>query len=75
MPTPASRWRDEIVTVKPDDPLRRTAPGEAIGQPVDEPVVEGEHEGRVDRMRRGDSRGVGRSALFLRILIGHGETI
>ena len=65
----------EVVTVEPDDPLRRTAPGETVGQTVDEPVVEGEHEGRVDRMRRGDSRGVGRIAPVLRLLIGHGETI
>ena len=52
--------RREVVAVEIEQPLRRTTPGEAVGETVHQPVVEGEHEGRVDRMRRLDRRGVRR---------------
>ena len=48
--------RREIVAIEPENPLRRATPGEAVGQAVDQPVVEGEHERRVDRVRRRDRR-------------------
>ena len=42
---------------------RRTTPGEMVGETVHEQVVDGEHEGRVDRVSLGDRdlvrRGIG----------------
>ena len=64
----------EIVPVEAEDALSRTAPGEAIGKAMHQPVVERQHERRVDGLRRGYSRFVGRSAPRL-FLVRHGETI
>jgi hypothetical protein len=50
----------EVVAVEIEQPLRRTTPGEAIGEAMNQAVVEGEHERRVDRVRRLDRRGVRR---------------
>lgn len=49
----------EIMAVEFEHPLRGTAPGEAIGKTVNQAIVKGEHQGRVDRVRsrdRGNSR-------------------
>lgn len=52
--------RREAVAVEIEQPLRRTTPGEAVGEAMHQAVVEGEHERRVDRVRRLDRRGVRR---------------
>src|SRR5262245_44626278 len=40
----------EVVTVEIEQPLRGTAPSETIGEAMDQAVVEGEHERRVNRV-------------------------
>jgi len=50
--------RREAVAVEIKQPLSRTTPGEAVGEAMHQAVVEGEHERRVDRVRRLDRCGV-----------------
>jgi len=50
--------RREAVAVEIEQPLSRTTPGEAVGEAMHQAVVEGEHERRVDRVRRLDRCGV-----------------
>jgi hypothetical protein len=64
----------EVVAVEIEQPLGWTTPGEAIGETMDLAVVEGEHERRVDRVRRLDRGGVGRPDVPC-LLSGHGGTV
>src|SRR5262245_14608107 len=64
----------EVVTVEIEQPLRGTAPSETIGEAMDQAVVEGEHERRVNRVRRLDCCGV-RCPDIPWSLSGHGWTI
>src|SRR4029078_1436896 len=50
--------RREAVAVEIEQPLSRTPRGEAVGKAMHQAVVEGEHERRVDRVRRLDRCGV-----------------
>src|SRR6476620_4608003 len=54
----------EIVPVEVKQALREAMPGEAIGKAVNQTVVEGEHEGGVDGVRR-RNRGSPRARRFL----------
>jgi uncharacterized protein (DUF58 family) len=64
----------EVVTVEIEQPLCGTAPSETIGEAMDQAVVEGEHERRVDRVRRLDRGGV-RCSDIPCSLFGHGWTV
>src|SRR5512144_2566116 len=64
----------EIVAVEIEEPLRRTTPGEAIGETMHQAVVEGEHERCVDGVRRLDRCGVRRPASPC-LHSGHGWTV
>jgi hypothetical protein len=52
--------RREVGPVKVEQPLGRATPGEAIGNAVDQPVVNPKHQRRVDRMSGRNRRGVRR---------------
>ncbi len=64
----------EVVAVEIEQPLGWTTPGEAIGETMDLAVVEGEHERRVDRVRRLDRRSVRRPDIPC-LHSRHGSTI
>jgi hypothetical protein len=64
----------KVVTVEIEQPLRRTTPGEAVGEAMHQAVVEGEHERRVDRVRRLDRCGVRYTDISC-LLSGHGWTV
>src|SRR6476646_2919533 len=64
----------EIVPVEVKQALRGAMPGEAIGKAVNQTVVEGEHEGGVDGVRRRNRGSLGRAASFS-LFFGHGETV
>jgi len=62
----------EVAAVEIEHTLRGATPGEAIGETMHQAVVDGEHEGRVDGVRRLD-RGVRRPHICC-LLSGHGWT-
>src|SRR5262245_66302116 len=47
----------EVVTVEIEQPLRGTAPSETLGEVMDQAVVEGENDRRVNLVRRVDRLG------------------
>src|SRR5262245_23537260 len=66
--------RGEIVTVEVEQAHRRTAPSDAVGETMDQAVVDGEHEWRVDGVRRFDRAGL-RSPDIPCLLSSHGGSV